>query len=193
MDASGIEIRPIVEMTGAHSFNEVFLSDVRIPVANRVGEENRGWELAKVTLANERVSLSSGGVLWGNGPTAYELIEAAGDGGVEDPLTRQRLAILWTEARLLDLVRLRTLTARIKGQPPGPEASIRKLMADVHGQHAMRLALDLRGPGAMVAAGELAYGFLFAPALTIGGGTAEVQRNIIGERVLGLPRDQAGR
>jgi alkylation response protein AidB-like acyl-CoA dehydrogenase len=193
MDAPGIEVRPIVEMTGVHSFNEVFLTDVRIPIANRVGEENRGWELAKVTLANERVSLSTGGVLWGNGPTAFDVIEAATRGGpVVDTLTRQRLAGLWTEARLLDLIRLRTLTARIKGRPPGPEASIRKLLADLHGQHAMDVALDLHGPAGMVAAGELAYGFLFGPALTIGGGTAEVQRNIIGERVLGLPRERVG-
>jgi alkylation response protein AidB-like acyl-CoA dehydrogenase len=194
MDAPGIEIRPIVEMTGIHSFNEVFLTDVRIPVANRVGEENRGWELAKVTLANERVSLSTGGVLWGNGPTAYELIEAAGGkSGVTDPRARQRLATLWTEAKLLDLIRLRTLTSRIKGRPPGPEASIRKLLADLHGQHAMGLAVDLNGAAAMTPGGELSYGFLFSQALTIGGGTAEVQRDIIAERVLGLPRDRAGR
>src|SRR5207245_3322960 len=73
MDAAGIEVRPIVEMTGAHLFNEVFFDDVRIPASNLVGEEHRGWELAKVTLSNERVSLSSGGALWGNGPAARDL------------------------------------------------------------------------------------------------------------------------
>ncbi|MGH9246671.1 MAG: acyl-CoA dehydrogenase family protein [Acidimicrobiales bacterium] len=198
MDAPGVDIRPIVDITGAHAFNEVFLTGVRIPVANLVGEENRGWELAKVTLANERVSLSSGGALWGNGPTAYDLFDLARDGGgVEDPTLRERLVSVWTEARLLDLIRLRTLTARLKGGPPGPEASIRKLLADVHGQHVMGLAVDLAGAGGMLADrgplgsrdGQWAYGFVFSTALTIGGGTAEVQRSIIGERVLGLPRD----
>lgn len=201
MDAPGIEIRPIVEMTGVHSFNEVFLTDVRLSAANLVGEENKGWELARVTLANERVSLSTGGVLWGNGPTAYDLVDLIrGRGAVGDPVVRQRVAGIWTEARLLDLIRLRTLTARIQGAPPGPEASVRKLLADLHGQHVMALATDLAGPAAILEGrgplgtddGQWAYGFLFSPALTIGGGTAEVQRNIIGERVLGLPRDAAG-
>ena len=76
MDAAGIEIRPITEMTGGHTFNEVFFTDVRIPAENLVGELNDGWRLAKVTLGNERISLSTGGVLWGNGPTALELIES---------------------------------------------------------------------------------------------------------------------
>jgi alkylation response protein AidB-like acyl-CoA dehydrogenase len=191
MDAPGIEVRPIVEMTGVHTFNEVFLTDVRIPAENLVGRENEGWELARVTLANERVSLSTGGVLWGNGPTAFDLVDMVRDGGpVRDPVARQRLAAIWTEARLLDLIRLRTLTARIRGEPPGPEASIRKLMADLHGQHVMDLAVDLSDAEGMLADGEWHYGFLFSPALTVGGGTAEVQRNIIGERALGLPRQR---
>ena len=76
MDAPGIEIRPITEMTGGHTFNEVFFTDVRIPAANLVGDLNDGWRLAKVTLGNERISLSTGGVLWGNGPTALDLLDA---------------------------------------------------------------------------------------------------------------------
>src|SRR5690606_17146544 len=104
------------------------------------GEENGGWALAKVTLGNERVSLSSGGVLWGMGPTAYDLLdEVRAAGGCADPLLRQRLAALYTEAKLLDLIRLRTVTARIKGSQPGPEASIRKILADEHGQRATEL------------------------------------------------------
>ena len=87
MDAPGIEIRPITEMTGGHTFNEVFFTDVRIPAANLVGDLNDGWRLAKVTLGNERISLSSGGVLWGNGPTALDLIEAAKAAG---PVDRSR-------------------------------------------------------------------------------------------------------
>ena len=198
MDTPGIEIRPIIEMTGGHTFNEVFLTDVRIPAENLVGEENRGWSLAKVTLGNERVSLSSGGALWGMGPTAEDLLDLVrAHGRVDDPLLRQRMAQLHIESELLRLIRLRTVTAAIKGEPPGPEASIRKVMADEHGQHIMELAKDLAGTaglrddvGPFGGNADLwAHGFLFAPALTVGGGTGMVQRNIIGERVLGLPHD----
>ena len=198
MDTPGIEIRPIIEMTGGHTFNEVFLTDVRIPADNLVGEENRGWSLAKVTLSNERVSLSSGGALWGMGPTADDLLDVVrAHGGAQDPLLRQRLAQLHIEAELLRLIRLRTVTSAIKGEPPGPEASIRKVMADEHGQHVFELAKDLAGTaGVRDDVGPYggdpamwAHGFLFAPALTVGGGTGVVQRNIIGERVLGLPHD----
>jgi alkylation response protein AidB-like acyl-CoA dehydrogenase len=191
MDAPGIEVRPIIEMTGTHMFNEVFFTDVRIPAANVVGEVNKGWTLAKVTLGNERVSLSTGGVLWGMGPTAFDLLDKVrGDGGCDDPILRQRIAALHTEATLLDLIRLRTVSARIKGDQPGPEASIRKILADEHGQRTMQLALDLRGAaGVLNASDEWGYGFLFSPALTVGGGTGEVQRNIVGERVLGLPHE----
>jgi alkylation response protein AidB-like acyl-CoA dehydrogenase len=198
MDAPGIEIRPIIEMTGAHMFNEVFFDEVRLPAENLVGEVNRGWGLAKVTLGNERVSLSSGGALWGMGPTAMDLLDAVrAAGGATDPLVRQRLADLFIEHELLRLIRLRTVTARIKGEPPGAEASIRKILADEHGQAIMGLAKDLAGASGMldgVGPGELPggmwhYGFLFSPALTVGGGTGEVQRNIVAERVLGLPHD----
>jgi alkylation response protein AidB-like acyl-CoA dehydrogenase len=198
MDTPGIEIRPIVEMTGAHMFNEVFLTDVRLPSGMLVGEVDQGWALAKVTLANERVSLSSGGALWGMGPSAGDLIDLVRRaGGVRDPLMRQRLAALHVESEILRLIRLRTVTAQIKGEPPGPEASIRKALADEHGQHVMALAKDLAGPAGMLAdtgplggpADAWGYGYLFAPALTIGGGTSEVQRNIIAERSLGLPHD----
>jgi alkylation response protein AidB-like acyl-CoA dehydrogenase len=199
MDLPGIEVRPLVEMTGEHMFNEVFLDDVRLPADSLVGSEHGGWALAKVTLANERVSLSSGGALWGRGPSAEDLLELVRRrGGVDDPLLRQRLARLWADATVLRLIRLRTLTAAVRGEPPGPEASVRKLLADEHGQAVMALAKDLTGTAGLLAeAGPLgapdefgwSYGFLFAPALTIGGGTTQVQRNILAERVLGLPHD----
>ena len=198
MDAPGVEIRPIIEMTGSHTFNEVFLDEVRLPAENLVGDVNRGWGLAKVTLGNERVSLSSGGALWGMGPTATDLLDVVrGAGGTSDPVLRQRLARLHIEHELLRLIRLRTVTARIKGEPPGAEASVRKILADEHGQAIMALAKDLAGAeGMLTGGGPLGtdpamwhYGFLFAPALTVGGGTGEVQRNIVAERVLGLPHD----
>jgi alkylation response protein AidB-like acyl-CoA dehydrogenase len=205
MDAPGIDVRPIIEMTGEHTFNEVFLTDVRIPAENLVGEVNQGWALAKVTLSNERVSLSSGGALWGAGPSAEDLLALVqAEGGVEDPMLRLRLVDLHIEAEVLRLIRLRTVSARIRGEQPGPEASIRKIIADEHGQRIMGLAKDLAGAGGMLSdvgplggpPGPWSHGFLFAPALTVGGGTGEVQRNIVAERVLGLPHDidvEAGR
>jgi alkylation response protein AidB-like acyl-CoA dehydrogenase len=199
MDRPGIEVRPLVEMTGQHTFNEVFLDEVRLPGDALVGPEHGGWALAKVTLANERVSLSSGGALWGRGPSAEDLLDLVRDrGGATDSLVRQRLARLWTDATVLRLIRLRTLTSAVRGAPPGPEASVRKLLADEHGQAVMGLAKDLMGADGMLGqAGPLgapdehgwSYGYLFAPALTIGGGTTQVQRNILAERVLGLPHD----
>lgn len=205
MDAPGVDIRPIIEMTGMHTFNEVFLTDVRLPADALVGEVGRGWDLAKVTLGNERVSLSSGGALWGMGPTGEDLIDLVrAEGGLADPALRQRIAGLHTAEEVLRLIRLRTVSARIRGEQPGPEASIRKVLADEHGQAIMGLAKDLAGPSGMLeSAGPLdtdpgpwAHGYLFAPALTIGGGTGDVQRNILGARVLGLPHDvdvEAGR
>ncbi|MGD9704072.1 MAG: acyl-CoA dehydrogenase family protein [Acidimicrobiia bacterium] len=215
MDAPGIEIRPITEMTGGHTFNEVFFTDVRLPAENLVGLEGDGWRLAKVTLGNERISLSSGGVLWGNGPTGLDFIEAVKQRGpVTDPVMRQRIVDIYIEHSLLDLIRLRTLSARLRGQQPGPEASIRKVLADEHGQHVMGLVKDLLGaegmltgtgddfvpgtdtpglgpgrPSLDLGGPDWHDGFLFSAALTIGGGTGEVQRNIVAELVLGLPHD----
>jgi alkylation response protein AidB-like acyl-CoA dehydrogenase len=218
-DLPGLTMTPIIDMTRAHSFNQVFFDNVRIPASLRVGDEGDGWRLAKVTLANERVSLSSGGVLWGAGPSWHDLLGLIRDnGGSADPVLRQRIAALHAEATVLDLNRKRSLTARLQGRTPGPEASIQKLMADEHGQRVVALAADLVGAHAMIEgagpAGELpsssrsgptenrldartypdvdpvwSYAQLFAPALTIGGGTFAVQRNIVAELVLGLPRE----
>jgi 3-oxochol-4-en-24-oyl-CoA dehydrogenase len=187
MHAPGIDIRPITEMTGGQTFNEVFFTDVRIPAANLIGDLHDGWRLAKVTLGNERVSLSSGGVLWGNGPTGRDVIEAIGP--LPDPHRRQSVAHVHTEHTLLDLIRARTLAARLKGEQPGPEASVRKILADEHGQHVMSLARDALGAHGMLTDSDSYGGYMFSQALTIGGGTGEVQRNIVGERALGLPHD----
>jgi alkylation response protein AidB-like acyl-CoA dehydrogenase len=200
MDAPGIEIRPLIDMTGEHAFNEVFFTDVRIPADHLVGPEHGGWELAKVTLGNERVSLSGEGALWGMGPTADDLVALVkAAGGAPDPVRRDALVSVWIESQILRVLRLRTVSAVLAGRAPGAEASVRKAIADAHGQHVMGLGRDLAGAHAMVtgtgpvppAAGDPTWsrGFLFSPALTIGGGTAEVQRNIVAEKVLGLPRD----
>jgi alkylation response protein AidB-like acyl-CoA dehydrogenase len=217
MDAPGVTIRPIVDMTGDHTFNEVFLDEVRLPAGSLVGEENRGWSLAKVTLGNERVSLSGEGALWGQGPTAADLVDMVRRaGGTTDPLLRQRLVSVWAEGEVLRLIRLRTVGAALSGKEPGPEASVRKAIADDHGQRVMEAATAVAGAyaglaeagpvealaGCLGADGPAAdqagvawpsivwsRGYLFSRALTIGGGTSEVQRTIIAERVLGLPHD----
>ena len=209
MDAPGVEIRPLIDMTGEHAFNEVFFDDLRIPHDHLIGEVDGGWELAKVPLGNERVSLSGEGALWGNGPTAGDLVELVRRaGGVADPVLRQRLVSVWAEGEVLRVLRLRTVSAMLQGRSPGPEASVRKAIADAHGQHVMDLGRDLAGAAAMLeGTGPLggwaadpaadgkwngstwARGYLFSPALTVGGGTSEVQRNIVAEKVLGLPRD----
>jgi alkylation response protein AidB-like acyl-CoA dehydrogenase len=225
MDLPGITLSPIVDMTTAHSFNQTFFDDVRLPAEYLVGAEGDGWRLAKVTLANERVSLSSAGSMWGTGPSAAQLLDLVRSGPpVTDPNLRQRLASLHIEAEVLRLNRLRTLSARLQGRTPGEEASVQKIMGDEHGQHVMELAKDLAGAAGMLEgsgpAGEVPagarsgatdinfprgarsqfpdtdpvwhYGYLFAPALTLGGGTFAVQRNIVAEQVLGLPRDVHG-
>ncbi len=225
MDLPGITLSPIVDMTTAHSFNQTFFDDVRLPAEYLVGAEGDGWRLAKVTLANERVSLSSAGSMWGTGPSAAQLLDLVRSGPpITDPNMRQRIAALHIEAEVLRLNRLRTLSARLQGRTPGEEASVQKIMGDEHGQHVMELAKDLAGAAGMLEgsgpAGEVPagarsgatdinfprgarsqfpdtdpvwhYGYLFAPALTLGGGTFAVQRNIVAEQVLGLPRDVHG-
>jgi alkylation response protein AidB-like acyl-CoA dehydrogenase len=198
MSTPGITVRPIKQMDGTAMFNEVFLDGVRIPAHEIVGEENDGWRLAKVTLGNERVSLSGEGALWGRGPTADTVLDIVrGHGGVADPGLRQKLSALYIESEVLRLIRLRTVSAIVRGLEPGPETSVRKALADEHGQHVMALAVELAGTAGMLLDrgpfGEpdstWSEGYLYSRALTIGGGTSEVQRNIIGERVLGLPRD----
>lgn len=221
MDAEGLSMSPIVDMTTAHSFNQVFFDNVRIPAENLVGAEGDGWRLAKVTLSNERVSLSAAGSMWGVGPSAEHLLDLIREnGGLDDPVLRNEAAEVFIESELLRLNRFRSLSATLQGKTPGPEASIQKIMADDHGQRVLALAKALAGANGMLSgsgpAGHVPssmqggptennftdrdlpfadvdpiwhYGYLFSPALTLGGGTFAVQRNIVAEHVLGLPRE----
>jgi alkylation response protein AidB-like acyl-CoA dehydrogenase len=179
MHQPGIEVRPIREMSGGHHFNEVFLDGCRVPVAQRVGEEGDGWRLAVVTLGNERVNLVAGGLCWGLGPTHDDFVALVREqGGVADPVLRQRVGGAVVHGRLIEWLGDRLLR--------GHDASIRKVLADEHGQRVTELVVDWLGwertPD------DWRWAFLFSRALTIGGGTGEVQRDILGERVLGLPR-----
>ena len=153
MDAPGIDIRPLIDMTGEHAFNEVFLTDVRIPADHLIGPEHGGWELAKVTLGNERVSLSGEGALWGMGPTAEDLVDLIrGAGGCADPV---RCGTGWSTSgsrpRSCGSCACAWSRPSWRGGLPGAEASVRKAIADAHGQHIMDVARDLAGPYAMLA------------------------------------------
>ena len=198
MDLPGIEIRPLRNMVGGFGdagFCEVFFTDVAVPAENLIGPLHGGWAMAKETLANERVSLSRDGLQWGHGPTVRDLVALVRDRDVA--LTgdlRQRLAAGYIEGEIMRYHQLRQISAKVN-KKPGPDASLRKALKDPHGKTVFTLAKDLMGASGMLAVDHdpvwepWASGFLFSPALTVGGGTAEVLRNIIAERILGLPHD----
>jgi alkylation response protein AidB-like acyl-CoA dehydrogenase len=201
MKAPGVTVRPVIDMTGDHAFNEVFLDEVRLPAICLLGEVNEGWRLAKVTLGNERVSLSGEGVLWGRGPTAEDLVELVrSQKNRLSKIDRDDLMKCWSHGEILRFLRMRLNANALAGKSTGSDASLRKALADDHGQEVMTLAQRLAGTAGMIEGhgpggvdgdeGRSWYwGFLYAQALTIGGGTSVVQRNIIAERVLGLPKD----
>jgi len=176
MKASGVTIRPLVDMTGDHAFNEVFLDEVRLPADYLIGKVNQGWSLAKVTLGNERVSLSGEGALWGRGPTAKDLVRlAAEEHLVHTELERDDLVKCWSHGEILRLLRLRLISSALAGRAPGAEASVRKALADDHGQEVMGLAHRLAGSAGMLSGrgpgGENGadgdswyYGFLYSQA-----------------------------
>ena len=197
MDLPGIEIRPLRNMVGGYGdagFCEVFFTDVAVPVENLIGSLNGGWAMAKETLANERVSLSREGLQWGYGPTVRDLVALARDTGGVTGLLRQRLAAAYIDGEILRYHQLRQISAAVN-KKPGPDASLRKALKDPHGKVVFGLAMDMLGCGAMLEPGSdpawdaWIRGFLFSPALTVGGGTSEVLRNVIAERILGLPHD----
>jgi len=189
MRAPGIEVRPLREITGAAMFNEVFFTDVFVPDDCVVGPVNGGWRLARTTLANERVSMASGAT-FGFGIEGILRSLAAGPG--EDPVVLDHLGALIAEAQSVALLGARTTMRSVSGVEPGPEASVRKLLGGEHEQRVQELGLSLMGPAGATTeddAGRWVQGFLSTRCLTIAGGTSEVQRNVIGERILGLPRD----
>jgi 3-oxochol-4-en-24-oyl-CoA dehydrogenase len=190
MKSEGIEIRPLREITGDAMFNEVFFSDVFVPDDCVVGQVNDGWRLARTTLANERVSMSSGAT-FGFG---IEMIlgQVQKSGGAEDAVTLDTIGKMLADAQSIALLGERTTLRSVSGVDPGPEASVRKLLGAEHEQRVQELGLVLLGAaGATVEdeAGTWSRGFLSTRCLTIAGGTSEVQRNVIGERLLGLPKD----
>jgi alkylation response protein AidB-like acyl-CoA dehydrogenase len=196
MQSPGIEIRPIKQINGASGFNEVFFTDVRVPDRNRVGAVNDGWRGALTTLMNERHAIGGGG----GGPDFNDLVRLArttkrdGRPAFEDGAVRQRLARFYIRLKGLQYTGYRTQTALSRGQIPGPESSIGKLVGAPLRQEMASFALDLQGAaGAMLDRtltpdeGVWQQTYLSAPGLRLAGGTDEILRNIIAERVLHLP------
>ncbi len=190
MRSDGIEVRPLREITGAAMFNEVFFTDVFVPDDCVVGAVNGGWRLARTTLANERVSMSTG-ASFGLGIEA--MLGSLGSGPwADDAVVLDEIGGLLAEAQSIALLGARTTLRSVSGVEPGPEASVRKLLGVEHEQRVQELGLVLLGAdGASTegAGAQWSHGFLSTRCLTIAGGTSEVQRNVIGERILGLPRD----
>lgn len=195
MRSEGLTVRPLTEMTGESIFNQVFLDDVFVPDGLVVGEVGQGWKVARNTLSNERVSLSSGS--GGTGSSVPDLLGLAGRLGRElTGAERQELARVVCEGHSIDTLGLRVTLKQLTGAEPGADASVRKLLSTSHAQHVAECAVGLLGASAVVAAdtglGDAGYwnrAVLATRAMTIYGGTTEVQLNIIGERMLGLPRD----
>jgi len=207
LHAPGVDVRPLRQMTGQAEFSEVFLNGVRVPDADRIGDVGDGWRVAMTTLSSERTSIGGGGraPARGSGAIAEALrIWMSLPATRRTPAARDRLLRLWSDAETLRLTNLRASAAARSGQP-GPEGSIAKLAFATVNQNIYELCVDLLGADALV---EYDYGFrrddhvgyvgppgtarqffLRTRANSIEGGTSEIQRNIVGERVLGLPRE----
>ena len=196
MHAPGIEIRPIVQINGGKGFNEVFFTDARIPDANRLSAVGNGWAVAITTLMNERASIGGGG----GGGGVSELLEMAentevdGRPAIEDSAVREKIADLYTRSRGVQYTGYRTLTALSRGTTPGPESSLGKLVGGALAQEMAAFGIELAGVtgatlDAQVTPSDSTWQnmYLSIPGLRIAGGTDEVLRNIIAERVLGLP------
>ncbi|MBW2382244.1 MAG: acyl-CoA dehydrogenase family protein [Deltaproteobacteria bacterium] len=194
MHSPGVEIRPITQINRGQGFNEVFFTDVRIPDAHRISEVGNGWAVAITTLMNERASIGGGG-----GGSVNDLIRLAksveidGRPAIEDSAVRQQIARFYTRIKGVKMTGNRTLSALSQGKTPGPEASLGKLVGAKVAQEMASFAIELQGAAGALDRDAAAQGgdwqgrYLAIPGLRIAGGTDEILRNIISERVLGLP------
>ena len=197
MKSPGVEVRRIRQISGTSNFNEVFFTDVRIPDAQRLGEVGEGWKVALTTLMHERLAVGTLG-----GPDFSELLELArqvetdGEPALRNAAVRERLADWYVQSKGLEYTKFRTITALSRGQMPGPESSIYKVVSATKLQGIAQFALDLMDTGGLASDPAHApmramfqQALLYAPGGRIAGGTDEILRNIIAERVLGLPGD----
>ena len=204
MKLPGVEVRPITQITGEKEFNELYMEDVKVPEEMLVGKEGDGWRIAITTLMFER---AIGDAMMA---AAYEKnlqimvdmarqCRRAGKPVIEDPIFRQQLAQNYIEVMVLKYHGLRSLSTQIQGGIPGPEGSIGKLLWSEPNQRITESALGMQGPYGQIMGGSpwsvqdghWQYGFLRSKGNTIEAGSSEIQRNIIGERVLGLPKDMS--
>ena len=200
MHAPGVEVKPLRQMTGEAEFNEVFFTDVRIPDAERLGDVGEGWRVALTTLMNERVSIGGAVAPRASGPIA-EAVRVWKERGLKDAVARDELTRLWIEAEVNRLTNLRAAQNRQKGTP-GPEGSTGKLAFAETNKRVYEFLINLLGadgmlygsyemvrPETAMSSDSLQKAFLRSRANSIEGGTSEIMRNILGERVLGLPGD----
>jgi acyl-CoA dehydrogenase len=199
MDSPGLEVHPIENMSGASMFAEVFFNDVRVPVENRLGHEGQGWQVTVSALAHERSGISEVEALLRRLEELKELARSSKRGGrpmSEDPRARLRLARAETRIEAMRLNGMRFLTKQLKGDPLGSETSINKLHRAELEIEFGEIALELLGSVSQYASGDEAIdggrwprAALNWPEVVIGGGTPNIQKNIIAERILGLPKD----
>ncbi len=188
MEQEAVQVRPLVQITGEAEFNELFIEEARIPDANVVGGVGNGWKVALTTLMNERAGLAFG-LQVGLKVKLDQLTEtAAARGLLDDPVVADRLGDLHLRCEILRLTAYRGLTATMKYGQPGPEGSLTKWMWSDTNQQLMQYAADLLGPEALLTDSPWSYELLRSRGNTIEGGTTEILKNIVAERVLGLPR-----
>ncbi len=198
MKAPGVTVKPLRQITGGSNFNEVFFDDVRVPADNMVGDYNDGWRCSITTLMNERVAIGAGGGGGGGGRAGgvAALVRAAKDSGLNaDPVLRQEIADLYIKSTVLGYIGLRIRAAVKTGRSPGPEGSVAKLYGALLARKTADVGIAIAGAGGQAwdpddaTGNRWAMSVISAPSSGIAGGTNEVQRNIIGERVLGLPKE----
>ena len=194
----GVEVKPIHQMSGGSGFNEVFFTNVRVKDSQRLGAEGEGWKVSLVTLMNERLAVGGAtGAGWSQFmETARKTPGLDGASALQDQALREKLADWYVQAEGLKHTRNRTMTALSRGQTPGPESSIGKIVSAVQMQELANTAVEMLDQYGIINDAELApldaafhWSLMFAPGLRIAGGTDEILRNIIAERVLGLPGD----
>ena len=185
MTLPGVEVRPLITITGEKEFNEIFFTDVRVPVEALLGPLHDGWRVAMTTLAYERGTVAN--LHLGLRGKIQRLIDDAAEvGALDDPVKRQALAALYLEGELLKLVSERAISGAMHGRPMGPEGSIAKLVWSEAEQHVGEVAGDVLGADANT--GSWGRDRVYMRALTIAGGTTQVNKNIVAQRILGLPR-----